>query len=149
MAEGAFGAGSGAQSTWDNRWDMGLHVKWNLTEALTARERRRVADAQNHQAHLSYQDLRAKLTLGVHEAREACLSAQEQMRLGQQQIKAAEEVYQLSNTRLTEGIKGRSPSEVLMGVRSLAGARLSYLQAVRDFDKAQLRLFVLVGGRGS
>ena len=149
MAEGAFGAGPGAQSTWDNRWDLGLHVKWNLTEALTARERRRVADAQGHQSHLSYQDLRAKLTLGVHEAREACLSSQEQMRLGRQQIKLAEDVYQLSNTRLTEGIKGRSPSEVLMGVRSLAGARLNYLQAVRDFDKAQLRLFVLVGGHGS
>lgn len=146
MAEGAFGAGPGSQSTWDNRWDLGLHVKWNLTEALTARERRRVADSQSHQAHLSYQDLRAKLTLGVHEAREACLSAQEQMRLGKLQINAAEEAYTLSNSRLKENIKGRSPSEVLMAVRALAGARLGYLQAMRDFDKAQLRLFVMTGG---
>ena len=146
MAEGAFGAGPGAQSTWDNRWDLGVHVKWNLTEALTAREKRRLADTQTQQARLSYQDLRAKLALGVHEAREACLSAEEQMRLGELQIKSAEESYELSNTRFQENIKGRSSSEVLQAIRGLAGARLNYLQAVRDFDKAQLRLFVLVGG---
>jgi outer membrane protein TolC len=148
MAEGAFGAGPGSQSAWDNRWDMGLHLKWNLTEAMTARERRRLADAQNQQARLGYQDLRAKLTLGVHEAHEACLSGRDQMRLGEQQIREAEEAYGLSNSRFKENIKGGSPSEVLMAVRALAGARLSYLQAVRDFDKAQLRLFVLVGAHG-
>jgi outer membrane protein TolC len=148
MAEGAFGAGPGSQSAWDNRWDMGLHLKWNLTEAMTARERRRLADAQNQQARLGYQDLRGKLTLGVSEAREACLSGQDQMRLGERQIREAEEAYNLSNSRLTENIKGRSPSEVLMAVRTLAGARLNYLQAVRDFDKAQLRLFFLVGAHG-
>ncbi len=145
MAEGAFGAGPGSQSTWDNRWDMGLHVKWSLTEAITARERRRVADAQNQQVRLSVQDLRAKLTLGVQEAREACLSGQEQIALSQQQIKAAEESFDLSNSRLKENIKGRSPSEVLGAIRALAGARLTYLQAIRDYDKAQLRLFVLIG----
>jgi outer membrane protein TolC len=145
MAEGAFGAGPGSQLSWDNRWDLGLHVKWNLTEALTARERRRLADAQNQQAHLNYQDLRGKLTLGVHEAREACQSGKDQMRLGEQQIREAEEAYELSSSRLKENIKGRSPSEVLMAIRGLAGARLGYLQAVRDYDKAQFRLFVLVG----
>ena len=93
MLEGAFGAGPGSQSTWDNRWDMGLHVKWSLTEALTARERRRIADAQTHQARLSYQDLRAKLTLGVQEAREACLSGQDRKFRcwPKNKIKAAEE----------------------------------------------------------
>jgi outer membrane protein TolC len=145
MAEGAFGAGPGSQLAWDNRWDLGLHVKWNLTEAVTARARRRLADAQIQQTRLGYQDLRAKLTLGVHEAREACLSGKEQMRLGEQHMRLAEESYRLSNSRLKENIKGRSPSEVLMAIRSLAGARLNYLHAIRDLDKAQLRLFVLVG----
>ncbi len=145
MVEGAFGAGPGASSTWDNRWDLGVHVKWNLTEALTAHERRRLADAQTQQAHLGYQDLRAKLTFGVNEAREACLSGRDQMSLGEQQIKDSEEAFGLSNSRFKENIKGRSPSEVLMAVRSLAGARLNYLQAVRDFDKGQLRLMVLIG----
>jgi outer membrane protein TolC len=148
MAEGAFGAGPGAQMSWDNRWDLGLHLKWNLTQALTARARRRQADAQQQQVRISYQDLRAKLTLGVQEARESCLSGAEQMRLSESQIQEAENSYQLSNSRFKENIKGRSPSEVLMALRSLAGARLNYLQILRDYDKAQLRLFVLVGGQG-
>src|SRR5205814_101700 len=41
MAEGGFGTGPGDQMTWDNRWDLGLQVRWNLTEFLTARDRRR------------------------------------------------------------------------------------------------------------
>jgi outer membrane protein TolC len=148
MAEGAFGAGPGSQLAWDNRWDLGLHVKWNLTEAVTARDRRRLADAQIQQTRLGHQELRAKLTLGVREAREACLSAKEQMRLAEQYVRLAEESFQLSNSRLKENIKGRSPSEVLMAIRSLAGARLNYLQSIRDLDKAQLRLFVLIGAHG-
>jgi outer membrane protein TolC len=145
MLEGAFGAGPGSRMTWDNRWDAGLHLKWNLTEALTQRERRRLADSKIQQARLGHQDLRAKLTLGVREALEASRSNKDQMRLATLQIRDAEEAYALSRSRLKENIKGRSPSEVLMAIRTLAGARLGYLQALRDFDKAQLRLFVLVG----
>ena len=55
---------------------------------------------------------------------------------------SAEDAHQLSLSRLRENIKGSSPSEVLMSIRALAGARLNYLQSLRDFDKAQLRLFV-------
>ena len=38
---------------------------------------------------------------------------------------------------MRENIKGRSPSEVLLAVRNLFAARMSYLQALRDYDKAQ------------
>ena len=123
----------------------GLARQMEFDGGLTARERRRVADAQNQQARLGVQELRAKLTLGVQEAREACLSGQEQIASAEQQIKAAEESLDLSNSRLKENIKGRSPSEVLGAIRALAGAQLTYLQAIRDYDKAQLRLFVLIG----
>jgi len=149
MAEGAFGAGPGSQTTWDNRWDLCLHVRWNLTEAITARERRRLADAKIEQARLSYQDLRAKLTLGVYEASEASRSGRDQATLGVKQIQQAEEAYRISHVRLKEQVKGASPSEVLLSIRSLSGARLTYLGALRDLDKAQLRLFVLVGAAGS
>lgn len=147
MAEGAFGAGPGSQSTWDNRWDLGLHLRWNLTEALTARDRRRLAETKIQQARLGYQDLRARLTLGVYEAREAGQSGRDQVNLGEKQIRDAEETYRLSLVRLKQQVKGASPGEVLMSLRALAGARLNYLNALRDLDKAQLRLFVLVGGQ--
>lgn len=120
--------------------------RWNLADELSAAERRRVTQSKLQQARLAYQDLRAKLTLGVQEAVHACLSSREQMKMAEKQIACAEEAWKLSNTRLRENITGRSPSEVLLSIRALAAARLSYLLAIRDLDKAQLRLHVLTGG---
>ena len=145
MGEGAFGAGPGSRMDWENRWDLGLQARWNVTELLTGRQRKRLADIKIQQAHLSYQDLRGKLVLGVQEAREAARSNHDQIRLAAVQIQHSEESYNLSDLRLRENIKGRSPSEVLLAIRSLLGARLSYLNAIRDYDKAQIRLFVLTG----
>lgn len=145
MGEGAFGAGPGGQMDWANRWDLGLQARWNLTEFLTGRERKRIADVKIQQAHLSYQDLRGKLTLAVQEAREAARSSKDQFAVAVRQIQHAEETYNLSDLRLRENIKGRSPSEVLLAIRALVGARLSYLNAIRDYDKAQFRLFVFTG----
>jgi outer membrane protein TolC len=149
MNEGAFGAGPGSNLDWANRWDLLVNVRWNLTDVLTARERRQQADVKMRQLHLTYQDLRAKLTLGVQEAREAALSGDEQVRLAEQRIAYAEQSLAQSESRWQENIKGRSPSEVLLAVRSLAGARLEYVQTVRDLDKAQLRLLVFTGALGT
>lgn len=145
MGEGAFGAGPGGRMDWANRWDLGLQARWNLTELLTGRERKRLADLKIQQAHVSYHDLRGKLALAVHEAREAAHSNKDQFAVAVRQIQHAEEAYNLSDLRLRENIKGRSPSEVLLAIRSLVGARLSYLNAIRDYDKAQFRLFVFTG----
>jgi outer membrane protein TolC len=142
--EGIFGAGPGSSSTWDNRFDLALQARWNLTPLLTARERKEVARAKMQQAHLTMQDLRAKLTLGVQEAHETVRSGADQMRFVEQQIAEANEAYKSSQYRL-ENVKGTPPSEVLAAIGSLGRARLSYLQAVRDLNKAQLRLLVLLG----
>lgn len=143
--EGAFGAGPGSHLSWDNQLNLGVSLRWNLTEAITARERLRQADLKAAQAHLSYQDLRAHLTLGVTEAREAIRSGRDQVVLAAEQVSHADKSYELSASRLKESIKGRSPSEVLMAIRTLGGARLQYIQTVRDLNKAQIRLLVLTG----
>jgi len=145
MIEGGFGAGPGRQLDWANRFDVGVHMKWNLNEFYYSKLKRQQADANIQQVHISYQDLRAKLTLGVQEACDAIQSGHEQIQLAEKHIRFAEESYKLSDIRLKDNIKGRSSSEVLLALRSLGGARLEYLQAVRDYNKAQLRLFVLVG----
>jgi hypothetical protein len=145
VLEGGFGAGPGRQMDWANRFDLCVHMKWNLNEYATSKLKRRQADANIQQAHLSYHDLRAKLTLGVQEARDAITGGTEQIQLAERHIRFAEESYKLSDQRLKQNIKGRSSSEVLLALRTLGGARLEYLQALRDFDKAQIRLFVLVG----
>jgi outer membrane protein TolC len=149
MAEGAFGAGPGDRSDWDNRWDMALQVRWNLTEFATGRDRQRVAQAKLNQLHLSYQDLRAKLTAGVEEAQGAILSGHDQMRQGEEQIKLTRETLGLAQQRFKDIPEKRTPSEVLLSIRGQMGAQLNYLGIVRDYDKAQLRLMVLLGQAGA
>jgi outer membrane protein TolC len=145
MGEGIFGAGPGASSTWDNRFDVCLSARWNLTEFVTRHDKLRILDTKAQQAHLAYQDLRGKLTAGVQEAREAIVQGKEQIRLGQEQIDRAREAYNLANNRLREGLQGSSVSEVMLSLQSVARAQLDYLAAVREYDRAQLRLLVLLG----
>jgi outer membrane protein TolC len=145
LAEGAFGTGPGDGMAWDNRLDIGLHARWNLTQLLTARDQQRLAQSKYNQAQLSYQDLRGRLAMGVQEARESSLSNADQFHEAQGQIESSRSAYKRSQVRLNENIKG-SVSEVLLSIRSLGGAQLNYLQAVRDYDRAQLRLLILLGG---
>jgi outer membrane protein TolC len=147
MAEGAFGAGPGSRSTWDNRWDLGLQVRWSLSEYLTAKERQRIAQSKLNQLQLSFAELKSKLAAGVEEAYEAIGSARDQMRDGGEMIDHAQETLKWSNYRFTELElqKRAAPSEVLQALRALAGAKLSYLGAVRDHNRAQVRLLFLVG----
>jgi outer membrane protein TolC len=146
LVEGGFGAApNGTPYAWANRFDAGIHVRWSLSEFVYSKQRRQQADANIMQVRVSIDDLRSKLTLGVQEAREAVHSGAEQIDLAKKHINYAEDSYRLSKQRLEQNIKGRSPSEVLLALRTLGGARLEYLQAVRDHNRAQLRLFVLVG----
>ncbi|HZZ77001.1 MAG TPA: TolC family protein, partial [Gemmataceae bacterium] len=146
LIEGGFGASpAGDPLAWANRFDVGVRMRWNLSEFVYAKQKRHQADANIQQVHLSYQDLKAKLTLGVQEARDSIHSGREQLQLAERHIDFAEESYKLSSQRLKDNVRGRSTSEVLLAMRALGGARLEYVQAVRDLDKANLRLFVLVG----
>jgi outer membrane protein TolC len=145
MAEGAFGAGPGDRLDWDNRWDLCLQARWNLTEFLTARDRRRVADSKLQQVHLAYQDLRGKLTAGVQAAREEVLSGSDQLPMLDEQIKEAAEAQKLSDDRLKNRIAGSSYGEVLLSLQSKNLAQLNRLNALRAYDKAQVRLMILLG----
>jgi outer membrane protein TolC len=147
VAEGGFGTGPDQTMAWDNRLDIGVRMEWNLTAWYTAREKQRANQAKIGQAHAAYQDLRAKLTMGVQEAREAVLSGRDQMDLAEKQLKYANDAYERSKVRLEKSpnVKDRSPTEVLLAIRSLNAAHLAYVLAIRDYDKAQLRLTILTG----
>jgi outer membrane protein TolC len=144
--EGIFGTGPGSSSQWDNRFDMCLGAWWNVTKMVTAKDRLHVAQTKLAQANLSYEELRGKLAVGVQEAREASLSNTEQMRWADDQIQASLKAYDLSKLRFQRNIKGATPGEVLLSVRALNGAELNKLGAVRELNKAQLRLMILLGG---
>jgi outer membrane protein TolC len=147
--EGAFGAGPGSRLDWDNRLDVGIHARWNLTEFITAHDQRRAADSRLQQAQLSYQDLRGKLALSVTEARTAILSGREQIKFGEEQVRHAGRLLELSNTRLKENVPGSSTTEVLTGMRGLELAHITYLQAIAAHNKAQIRLMLMLGPAAS
>jgi outer membrane protein TolC len=147
--EGAFGAGPGGSMSFDNRLDVGVQARWNLTDLFTAKDQQRVADSRIQQVHLTYQDVRAKLTAGVEEAQQASQSGREELRLAGDAVKHADKGYELSNRRLKDNVPGSSTAEVMGYVRGVQSAYLNYLGVVSDFDKAQLRLLVLTGAVGS
>jgi outer membrane protein TolC len=107
---------------------------------------RQVVEAKIEVVQLSYKELQAKLTLGVQEARETILGGKEQIRLGQEQIDKARRAYEISSERLSMRVPGSTHSEVLLSLQGLGMAQANHLNALRDYNKAQVRLMVLLGG---
>jgi outer membrane protein TolC len=145
MAEGAFGAGPGQTSVWNNRWDLGMQARWNLSPYFTKNERIKAAQAKVNQAHLAYQDLRGKLAAGVLEAHETSTATKEQIDRGEKQITRASDAYTKSNQRRVDLPRQYPFTDVLLSISSLTRARLGYVAAVSEHDKAQVRLMVLLG----
>ncbi|MSR30527.1 MAG: TolC family protein [Gemmataceae bacterium] len=145
MAEGGFGAGAGDSLYWANRWDLGLAAKWNLTEWHTSREKRRIAEIKINQVQLTHKELKAKLTLGVQESRDSISGGREQTQLGTKQIHHAAETYRLNSLRLEENAPGTSMSDVLQSIRGLETAHTGYITSINVYNKAQIRLMMLLG----
>ena len=146
VAEGGFGSGPGGTMDWADRFDLGLQLRWNITDWCTRREQQRLRHAQMSQAHLTFHDVRAKLTLGVQEAREIILSSRDQMNIGQHRLAHASDALERSKFRFAQApIKDRSANDVLLAIRALNASNLAYLLSIRDHDKAQLRLAILTG----
>src|SRR5262249_29597865 len=114
--EGLYGAGVGGSLTFDNRLDIGLTLRWNLTQLSQSDLERQKARNKQTQAILSYEELRNKLAAGVQEAREAVLFGREQIGLATGGIRNASENYRLADARMQEGLKDASPADVLLGI---------------------------------
>jgi outer membrane protein TolC len=143
LAEGPFGAGPGASLTWDNRLDIGLQLRWNLTQLCQTEFKRSLIRSKQTQAMLSYEDLKGKLAAAVTESRDGILFGREQIGLSASQIQHASKSYQLSDDRLEERLG--TPSEVLLAIRNLELAHFNYLQAIAAHNKTQVRLMMLLG----
>jgi outer membrane protein TolC len=146
MAEGAFGAGPGDSMNWDNRWDMGLQARWDLSTFATAEAKQRAADARLRQASANLTDVRGKLTSGVYESRDTILSAREQLPLAQQRIKFARDAYQ-SYLTLRPQLEDKRTiiRELIENIRTLREAEFGYLDTISAYDRAQVRLILLLG----
>jgi outer membrane protein TolC len=144
--EGPFGAGPGGSLAWDNRLDIGLGFRWNLTQLCQTEFKRSLIRTKQAQAMLNYEDLKGKLAAGVAESKDAILFGREQIGLAAGQIRHASESYRLADRRLEQGLRDVSPGDVLLAIRSLEQAHFNYLQAISGHNKAQVRLMMLLGG---
>ena len=149
LTEGYFGAGPDGVLTGSNRFDLGVQARWNLTDLFKAGDVKRIAESKRRQVELSYEDLRGKLTLGVRESRDEILSGREQIGHASEQIRRASEAYRLSKLRVDENVPGSSQGEVSLALRGLAQAHGSYISSVNAYNKAQVRLLLLLGTAGS
>jgi outer membrane protein TolC len=146
VAEGAFGAGPGDSMRWDNRVDIALQARWNLTDLVSSKERSAIAQSKMDQVQLTYHDLRGKLALGVHESYEGSVSGREQIAFGTEQVKEATASYDKSFLRLEKQalLKG-NVVDVLLSLKSLSAAQYELIRAIRAYDQAQIRLLVVTG----
>jgi outer membrane protein TolC len=145
LSEGAFAAGPGGTLGLDNRFDLGLQVRWDLSQLVGPCEQRRQAQSKLSQVHLRLADLHGQLAAGVREAYSAIVSGRQQIRWGQEQINHASEAYRISNLRVEEFARGATMTEVLQAIRALELAHLAHVRAVREHNKAQIRLLLLLG----
>ncbi|MFM7148337.1 MAG: TolC family protein [Gemmataceae bacterium] len=146
LMEGPFGAGPGGTVNWDNRFDLGLQVKWNLTQACQTEFKRNLIRSKQTQAMLNYEELRGKLALGVTESRDSILAGREQIGLAGSQIRHASENYRLSDRRMEEGLPGSTVGDVLMAIRNLEQAHFNHIQAIQGHNKGQIRMLMFLGG---
>lgn len=145
LGEGAFGAGFGSSMTWSNRLDLGIHAKWNVSDLLLADRKKAVVFAQMNEVQWTYQELRSKLTLGVQEARSTIHHTGAQFTVAEDQIKRAQEAAKTFAVILKEEPMHLRYGEMMQFHKAVALAQLNYVEVLREFDKAQLRLMVLLG----
>jgi outer membrane protein TolC len=146
MAEGAFGAGPGANLAWDNRWDLNLQARWDLTGLVTAKASQHAAESKLQQTRLSLQDLRGKLASGVEASRDEVLRSREQLELARRRIASSLDAYRINNSVRKEP-EDKKPiiRELVQNIRMLREAEHEYLETLSAYDKAQVRLILLLG----
>jgi hypothetical protein len=104
--------------------------------------------ARLHEVQLAREDLAGKLEMGVREARSAIHSGREQVTLGSEQIDHAAKSYKQNKANREEAEEKDMPqaiNAVLLSIRGLEMAHAGYIQSVSSYNKAQVRLAVLLG----
>lgn len=144
MLEAAFGAGQGSTLDFDNRWDLGLQFRWNLNEFFTSDQKLRQAHSRLYQAQLTYEELQSKLAAGVRTAHQVVLQTRKQLELATEQIKLAMTTYDEAKSRL-ENNQTDTTTEMMQAIQSLQSAQLAALNLIRNHNKAQVQLLVLLG----
>jgi outer membrane protein TolC len=126
----------------------GADLVCKVTHCCSICARLQEAEARLREAQQAEDDLAGKLEAAVREARAAILSGREQITLGSEQIRHASESYRLARLRLDDQISNQTLTDVVQSIRGLEAGHLGHVQAVNAYNKAEVRLLVLLGQAG-
>jgi outer membrane protein TolC len=112
--------------------------------------RLQMAQSQLQQVQLSLVRLQLELRAGVEDAYTAILSGREQIDLASKTIDHAKETYRIMDLRETEEspevrVRNKTYDGVLNSIHQLGQAQSNYLTAIDNYNKAQVRLLLLLG----
>jgi outer membrane protein TolC len=142
---GALGGGYGSSIIHsEDRWDADAAAYWEIRNlGLGERAARDEAASLVRQAQWSEVALLDRVAREVSEAHAQMQQRQQRLEVGKKGIAAAEKSLTLNRQRI-ENAQGL-PIEALLSIQALAAMRRTYLNAVIDYNIAQLRLCRAIG----
>lgn len=140
FSTGGFGGGLGNElDNMGGRYDLDALMTWEVRNlGLGERAARRRSSAQMQQARFEKLRLMDQVARDISEAHAQVNVRRQQVERMQQAIGAAENSYRRNLERIQNG-QGL-PLEVLQSAQAFEDAQRTYLQAVIDYNQAQLRL---------
>jgi outer membrane protein TolC len=120
-------------------------AEWKLFDELgqSAAARKQAAAAQRRSDELRADQLRAEITAGVMEAAEATRVTRAQIETAQEGVIAARAALELSQVRLQGGVG--LALEVLQAQDALTRAEVNLVDAILDYNRAQVELRSRIG----
>lgn len=144
---GSFAGGTGGTiDNWGDRSDFALNLKWDVTRALGSNRLREMNDSRRREAGLELSKVKEKLTTGVIVSYQTAKVAEIRIRESEKELALATEALDLSDARL-KGAVGQA-IEVSQAILQLSQAKRHYLEAVTDYNRAQITLSYLIGLHG-
>jgi len=141
------GLGGGLHDDWgnfDQQEDYGVGLSWRIGPGgIFDFNRQRLTTSRRKQTELGGEQLRDEITRQVVEAMTRAESMRDQLATTQRAIAAAEESFRLAQQRKEFGVG--VVLETIQAEQDLTRARIEYLRAIAEFDKAQYALLRATG----
>jgi outer membrane protein TolC len=147
---GTFGGGQDSfVGTFHARGDGAAGLVWDLKNlGLGNAAINRVQRVQVNEANLHVAEVQAQVADEVNSALQIALARREALDSAQEAVRQAAEMYRKLD-ELSFGMTGPKKElntvEPLLALQALAQARVQYLNAVIDYNRAQFRLFTAMG----
>ncbi|MBY0585584.1 TolC family protein [bacterium] len=154
VAQTGYGAFGGAQGSdllnFGGRFDTNVGAYWDVMDIVGTKQTRELAFSKKRQAMLEHEKLEGKLAAGVRIARYRAIEARKRISSAEKEIDLAIRAYSQSKKRMDADVAPNREIdlglvEVLPSISALASSRGSYLEAVIEYNKAQIELMYLTG----